>query len=521
LVQDGIISLDDQITDLVPEITIQNRWSDQSPVLLRHLLEHTSGFRDLYIQDFVADEEMPLPSMEESIQRRPDYWVSRWEPGTRHAYSNPGYSLLGVIINKFSGRNYDQYLKDILLDPLLMKNSDFLGRNVTNLAMSYDKKGNPQVPSPLFDHSAGFLHSTPRDMARFVQFMLNEGSVHNNLKVLDPEIFHKMESPSSIIGADLGLIGYGMANYAIVSRGFIGYGHNGGLQEYLSSYVYFPDSGNGYYFTLTNSNFEAYEAVSKLFQSYCLPVRKKIKAAGQDLMTDNQVLGWYRSESYRTELAKFIDDILSPVQIEMNNDSLFIRSIMGDRKLLYSVKDNVYRLEESPEPTHFIGNHNGRMVISSSYSSIGGYYEKDNLISVLWKTVSVGLFLGIFTIVGVSIPLLSMIRFFKSKKNVIENRRPVYYLFLGFLMIGAYFFSFSQLYTVHLIATANFYSISLAVSTGLFGLLFVAGLWSFKHGSVNPKRWVRYSIYATFTCWAGLNLFLLSYGVLPLITWRW
>jgi hypothetical protein len=253
-----------------------------------------------------------------------------------------------------------------------------------------------------------------------------------------------------------------------------------------------------------------------------LPSRKKkIKAAGQDLMTDNQVLGWYRSESYRTELAKFIDDILSPVQIEMNNDSLFIRSIMGDRKLLYSVKDNVYRLEESPEPTHFIGNHNGRMVISSSYSSIGGYYEKDNLISVLWKTVSVGLFLGIFTIVGVSIPLLSMIRFFKSKKNVIENRRPVYYLFLGFLMIGAYFFSFSQLYTVHLIATANFYSISLAVSTGLFGLLFVAGLWSFKHGSVNPKRWVRYSIYATFTCWAGLNLFLLSYGVLPLITWRW
>jgi CubicO group peptidase (beta-lactamase class C family) len=277
LVQDGIISLDDQITDLVPEITIQNRWSDQSPVLLRHLLEHTSGFRDLYIQDFVADEEMPLPSMEESIQRRPDYWVSRWEPGTRHAYSNPGYSLLGVIINKFSGRNYDQYLKDILLDPLLMKNSDFLGRNVTNLAMSYDKKGNPQVPSPLFDHSAGFLHSTPRDMARFVQFMLNEGSVHNNLKVLDPEIFHKMESPSSIIGADLGLIGYGMANYAIVSRGFIGYGHNGGLQEYLSSYVYFPDPGNGYYFTLTNSNFEAYEAVSKLFQSYCLPVRKRLK----------------------------------------------------------------------------------------------------------------------------------------------------------------------------------------------------------------------------------------------------
>jgi CubicO group peptidase (beta-lactamase class C family) len=51
--------------------------------------------------------------------------VCRWRPGERFAYSNPGYVILGYLIEKYSGKPYDQYLDDIILRPLAMTANQF------------------------------------------------------------------------------------------------------------------------------------------------------------------------------------------------------------------------------------------------------------------------------------------------------------------------------------------------------------------------------------------------------------
>jgi CubicO group peptidase (beta-lactamase class C family) len=177
LVHEGKLGLDDRLTDIAPEIPVDNRWEGSHPVLLRHLLEHTAGFRNLYLNDFVIPEDTPLPDLHYAVMREPAYLVSRWKPGTRHVYSNPGYTLLGCIIEKYSGMPYHEYIAEVIFRPLGMENSDFLGRNRERFAVSYDRNGNPQTPLPILDHPAGYLHTTPEDMARFLSFMLHRGQV--------------------------------------------------------------------------------------------------------------------------------------------------------------------------------------------------------------------------------------------------------------------------------------------------------------------------------------------------------
>jgi CubicO group peptidase (beta-lactamase class C family) len=243
LVYEEKLDLDDRLSDIVPEVPVKNRWEGSHPVLLRHLLEHTSGFRDLFLADFAVPEGTPLPDLKDAVMREPRYWVTRWQPGTRNAYSNPGYTLLGYIIEKYSGKRYNEYLEDILLEPVGMVNSDFLGRDHSRLALSYDRSNNPQAPMPILDHPAGYLHSTPGDMAKFIHFMLLPGQAGSFL-FMPEELFDIMERPSSIIGAENRMAGYGSGIFTTVAKGHAGIGHDGGIDEYLSSFAVYRDQGS-------------------------------------------------------------------------------------------------------------------------------------------------------------------------------------------------------------------------------------------------------------------------------------
>ena len=56
LVEQGLISLDDKIRDIVPEIEFENQWEDTHPIRIVHCLEHTAGFDDLHFTDCAIDD---------------------------------------------------------------------------------------------------------------------------------------------------------------------------------------------------------------------------------------------------------------------------------------------------------------------------------------------------------------------------------------------------------------------------------------------------------------------------------
>jgi CubicO group peptidase (beta-lactamase class C family) len=112
LVEDGLLSPDDPITKFFPDAPATWR-----PILLRHLLTHTSGIPDYttssfdYRRDYSEDELVKMA-----------YGLTlEFDAGSRWNYSNTGYVLLGVIVRKVSGKFYGDVLMERVFKPLGMK----------------------------------------------------------------------------------------------------------------------------------------------------------------------------------------------------------------------------------------------------------------------------------------------------------------------------------------------------------------------------------------------------------------
>jgi hypothetical protein len=112
---------------------------------------------------------------------RPDKDITpEVKPGTKYAYCNYGFSLLGYLIEVISGMDYVEYIRTNILDPLEMQHSDFLrSKRVRNFeAVGYAVKGKSLKPATYWQgiiKPAGMLYSNVEDMAKFAQMLLSGG----------------------------------------------------------------------------------------------------------------------------------------------------------------------------------------------------------------------------------------------------------------------------------------------------------------------------------------------------------
>lgn len=515
LVYEGKLRLDDPLSKITPELQVENRWEERSPVLLRHLLEHTAGFRDLYLRDFILPEDTPLPDVTESVMREPRYLVSRWEPGTRNAYSNPGYTILGYIIQKYSGMSYDSYIKEILFDPLDMHNSDFLGSDHSNLAVSYNKNGNPQTPLPIFDHPAGYLHTTPDDMAKFLRFMLLSGQTEF-VNFMTPDWFRLMERPSSIIGADYEMVGYGLGLYGTIVKGHLGFGHDGGINEYISSFACFRDPGVAYYFTVTTMDGNFSQELSRYLHDLLLTERMIFTS---NFLEDTDIIeGWYIPKSYRMALVRMLNDLFDPVRLRVEDDTLRLISFGGEKTDLISLTRGYYRTEGSPVATHFIGEYGNKIVISSSYGHAGGYFEKTTSFRALWKTWGFIISHLVFILVAV----VYFVNYLVARIKKLEvNPKPMIWPATGLLFFIIMLIMLIRLTSVAFLGTVNIFSVAVAIFSGLYALCFAFGILSFRKGKTHKAGWKSIPLYLGYTAWAFILILMASYGHMPVTTWIW
>jgi|GEM_PF-1970601 len=517
LVEEGVLSLEDPLSELVPEIEIQNRWVNRSPVRLKHLLEHTAGFRDIYLKEYAVDVDAHIPPLEEIVQRHPEYWISRWEPGTRHAYSNCGYTLLGLIIEKTTGMPYEDYLTKVILDPVGMVNSDFRGRDHTNLAYSYDGKGNLQTPYPLMEHPAGYLHTTPEDMGKFVHWMINKTVVKDE-PLISEDLFRKMNRPLSILGADERMVGYGLGSVTIFANGHRGQGHNGGIDHYFSNYNYFEEAGVGFYYTMTYMSMDAFQEINNLFYEFLLPDNQMLPPY-QLYEFPEEFTGWYTAGSYRIELLKIVDELLNPMRIYLEGDTLRLSNLTGFSEAISHEGDNYFRIIDEPMPSIWLGIYDDRTVISSSHRGMGWYYERQGFLQVMWKTILFFVsFLWIFValIGSVGLYVYTLIR--RKKRVHLHTGVFFYQVFAGILLLITLYLS-TQLQDLHVIATMNATTALLAMSSGLMPFIILLGLISTFSNSGFRTSWGRYFLIATYGAWLVLLGILFSYGLIPLVTW--
>lgn len=171
LVAEGKLNLQAPITKYLPDYPK----ASGDIITSHHLLTHTSGIPNYTsFPKFIEDESRNPYTPVEFVKTFADKALE-FTPGEKFSYSNSGYFLLGVLIEKLSGKSYEQLLQDKILVPLNMKDTgyDNHGDILKNRATGYEKQGRNYVNSKYLDmtipYSAGSIYSTVEDLYKWDQ----------------------------------------------------------------------------------------------------------------------------------------------------------------------------------------------------------------------------------------------------------------------------------------------------------------------------------------------------------------
>lgn len=231
----GRLSVADRLVDHLP-------WAVHlSPdVTLHHLLSHTAGLSS-------GSEWAPdslLESVSQGIVGDPQ------APGERYYYSNPGYELLGDVVEAVTGRPLEGYLEERVLAPLGMTGAS---ASVVAEDRDTDVRGHlppfddriftgdvEQVPEPWYPFCTadGAIVATPADLGHYLRFLIRGGAPG----VVEPDDFALMTA-RTVATTDGGWYGYGLRTADADGRHLLG--HSGAMIAFFADVAVDRDAGIG------------------------------------------------------------------------------------------------------------------------------------------------------------------------------------------------------------------------------------------------------------------------------------
>lgn len=192
LARDRLLSLEDDVRKYVPELP-----QYPSPVTIGRLLNHTSGLRDWgSLQELAGwPRGDKVYGMQEALRIMSKQKSLNYEPGTAYSYTNSGYNLLAIIVERVSGKSLQAFSKERLFSPLGMAHTQWrenFRTIVPGRAVAYAKANGSYVQKMPFENIVGNggLLTTIDDLLRWND-ALNEGKVGS-------DITRQMEEPSTL-----------------------------------------------------------------------------------------------------------------------------------------------------------------------------------------------------------------------------------------------------------------------------------------------------------------------------------
>ena len=182
LVDEGRLSLDDDITELLPDYKVKQAFAESSPITVSSLLTHSSGVPRDTDHGYWGGPEFPFPDKQELYGSLSNAQTIH-PVGAGVAYSNVGFALLGQIIEQTSGVTYKQYMEESVFTPLGMSNTqvelpiDLIGSKhaVGYSATNRDgKRKQANIYQGRAMQPAMGISSTISDMAKFAMWQFRQ-----------------------------------------------------------------------------------------------------------------------------------------------------------------------------------------------------------------------------------------------------------------------------------------------------------------------------------------------------------
>jgi len=168
LAAEGKLSLSDTVDKYVPDFPAESA----RRITIAQLLEHRGGTGDFFGPKYDAYDRGRLRNLRDWLPLFVDAPLE-FEPGARQRYSNAGYLLLGLVIEKVSGRSYHDYVRDRIFKPAGMADTEAypVDAAIANRATGYTRDGGQMTDNrrslPWRGTSAGGGYSTVDDLRRF------------------------------------------------------------------------------------------------------------------------------------------------------------------------------------------------------------------------------------------------------------------------------------------------------------------------------------------------------------------
>lgn len=354
LVEQGRLSLDDRVSDLVPEIEFENEWKGTDPVRVVHLLEHTTGWDDIHLPEYAHSDPTPA-TLKEGLDFHPHSRISRWKPGTRMSYCNSGPPVAAYIVEKLTGLDFEDYVQFNFFDPLGMQTASYrLNDDVEAHGATLYQGGEPQDYWHIIMRPSGSINASPRDMARFVQFFLGRGAVDDWVLVTDASL-QRMERSETTSGAKVGLeVGYGLHNYSSRYESWVYRAHNGGVNGGLTELAYLPEASLGHAIMINSGNGEAFREISRLVRAFETRelAAKTIEKEREVSDVNRGIAGFYYPINPRQQAAYFIGRIFNIQKLWFEEDRLIRKPVLdGEPNYYFPVSEHHFKSEKTGRVT--------------------------------------------------------------------------------------------------------------------------------------------------------------------------
>lgn len=349
-VEAGHLRLDAPVNLYLPEkLQIKDQGFKQ-PILVRDLMSHTSGFEDKAMgQLFERDDSRIRPLATYLRQERPDRVR---EPGQVSTYSNYGAALGGEISSYVSGKPFEGLVEGGIIRPL--------GLNHTTFREPYPARAD--LPAPMstalaaqvsdgfywngasfvpktFEHvsqiaPAGSASSTAADMARYMQLILNGGTIDGQV-IYSPTTAKAFRTPLRDQTVSQNGWNHGFIEYPLPG-GFKGQGHEGDTLLFHSNMVTVPDLNLGIFIATNTSTGDAIAAslpARIVEQYYATPTLKPFAGTPELAVQAKTYEGSYlTTRRAYSGLERFIGSIIGDASVEVTKDGTLLLNRGGNIK---------------------------------------------------------------------------------------------------------------------------------------------------------------------------------------------
>lgn len=524
LLDEARIDLNTPVKDIVPEIEIDNPWADTHPVRIVHLLEHTAGFDDIHPNWFYIEGQ--ILSLRRALEEKAHLRRVRWQPGTHYSYASAGFELAGYVLEKVSGQQYDDYLKQHLLDSIGMTTST-IGSSMESrrlLATGYDRNTKPFPVWYDYGEPAGAMNSSIKEMALFVHFLLNRGKV-GNTQIISDDLFNRIGKPISTLAAKAGLeSGYSFGIGTSYRGGTKWLSHGGAVLGFLTEYSLNLDNGLGYVVLQNSFDISFYDDIFTRIRNFVTShVDSIIPPPSQPISASvlESYCGYYEPCNPRLQLAAFAEILTGGVTISFEKDTLYTQSFMENKTPLIPVSQNLFRLPWDPEASRvFTKTINGRMV----YASKELYFQKSSIWKIyLYRVLVFGAVIMMISSIAYSLFWIPVHIYKRLRNN--DNRskylrmRLIPLIAVLSLILGTVSLSNQTMLELGLMTVPN---VLFFVSTLIFAAMSTLSLFTTYNSFFKPVKSTSrfYAVLLSLAC-LGMTLYLGYWGIIGLRLWSY